>query len=275
MNLKWYNHPAEFYSACASFLEEREMANNMLLGNCLQVIQENRNLEGLYFLSNDPGAEIRNCSIKVSPKIILSCQDSSNVQAFYHFFESNRIDFKGVIGNRSAVEVFLKHCSKRVLQNRITLVQGLDKVNDLHLSQGSFEPARLSDVAQLKKWAGQFLEEENLFPKRSQAETEGFIKGLMKQGNLFSWIQKDKVVSMAAIIRRTKNMAVIGFVYTPEQYRGNGFGKSCVHQLSEYILKSGAKQSGLLVYETNNSARKIYGQIGYKTVDEMLDIDFE
>jgi predicted GNAT family acetyltransferase len=97
----------------------------------------------------------------------------------------------------------------------------------------------------------------------------------MKQGNLFSWIYQGKPVSMAAIIRKTRHSAVIGFVYTPEQYRGRGFAKSCVHQLSDYILRSGFQESGLLVYESNESARKIYAQIGYQNVSELLDVDFE
>lgn len=250
------------------------MTNNVLLGNCQQVIQDQRNPEGLYFLSFQNEDGTLDCAIKVSPKIILSCKNPLAVQAIRRFFEQNSIAYQGVIGNRFAVEAFIKDGSRKVAQSRVTLVQSLSKVSELHLSQGSFEPARLSDVPLLKKWTGHFLEEENLLPKRSAAEMEQLVKNFMKQGSLFLWMQDEKPVSMAAIIRRTKHSAIVGFVYTPAQYRGEGFARSCVHQLSDYILRSGARHSGLLVYESNEGARKIYRQIGYRDVSTMLDVDF-
>jgi len=275
MPLKWYNHPKEFLEACGPFLEAHEMEHNMMLGNCYNAISGNKSLDGCYFLSSSEEGAIRDFSIKVSPKVILSCKNKKAVEAIYHFYQGNNIPFKGVIGDPPSSAVFAECSSLKVLQQKNTLVQGLSKVNELHLSQGTFEPCRLTDIPVLKKWAAGFLEEENLFPKRSHSEVETVVKDLMMQGNLFSWRHNGRVVSMSAIIRKTRHSSIIGFVYTPPEERGKGFGKSCVHQLSDYILRSGFKESGLLVYGTNTIARKIYEQIGYKTVSELLDIDFE
>jgi len=102
-----------------------------------------------------------------------------------------------------------------------------------------------------------------------------FVKNLISQGDFFCWKEKGEIVSMAAIIRKTKHSAIIGFVYTPQEHRGNRYGKKCAHCLSDYILKNNFRQSGLLVFNGNKIARKIYEELGYKTLSELSDIDFE
>jgi len=266
-----YPGPKSFLESCGSLLETAEMQNNLLLGNCYNIILENREYSNCYFL--DAGEET--FSVKVSAKIALSGDSKKAIKEILDFYTKNEIAYTGVIGPERASSYFAELNRKKIKQKRTTLIQELEKVNDLHLAQGSFEPSRLSDLPVLKKWVVQFFEEENLLPKKSTAEAEVFVKNLMKHGNLFSWIHEDKIVSMAAIIRRTKNTAIIGLVYTPPSLRGNGFAKSCVHGLSDYILKKGFRKSGLLVYESNSTARRIYEEIGYRTVSGLLDIDFE
>ncbi len=266
-----YPGPKSFLEAGGFSLEAAEMKNNLVLGNCQNIILENREYNNCYFL--DTGNTT--FSVKVSPKVILSGDNKEAVKEIFQFYAKNEIPIDGVIGPVASSSLFAELSSRKIKQKRTTLIQGLDHLNNLHLANGFFEPSKLSDLAVLKKWTGRFFEEENLLPKKSVAEMEFFVKNLMKHGNLFSWIYEDKVVSMAAIIRKTKNTAIIGLVYTPPGHRGNGFAKSCVHRLSDYILKKGFRQSGLLVYEGNATARKIYEEIGYKTVSELLDVDFE
>ena len=266
-----YPGPKSFLEGCALYLEKEEMKNNLVLGNCYNIILENRDYKDYYFLEAG-GTDV---SVKTGPKVIVAGDHADAVKELFGFYSKNEIFFTGVIGNVVAAQVFAQLSLKKISQSRTTLIEGLSSVNDLHLSEGACEPSRLSDLKTLKNWCLLFFEEQHLYPKKSEAEAERFIKSLMKQGNLFSWIYQGKVVSMAAIIRKTKNAAIIGFVYTPPQYRGKGFATSIVHQLSDYILRKGFRQSGLLVDESNSVARKIYAQIGYKTVSELLDLDFE
>jgi len=273
-DLNIYRTPKLYLEANETFLQQKEMENNLLLGNCYNAILENRNLEGCYFVNVLAENSILASSVKLSPKIIISGNDEVSIKEIFQFYKKNTSDFKGVIGNRFASDLFEKLSSIEILQTRVTFIQSLNRVKEVSLAGGSFGLAASEHFYILFDWTIQFFEAENLFPKRTSEQIQLFVKNLIEQKNLFCWINDGKLVSMAAVIRKTKDTAIIGLVYTPKEFRGRGFGKSCVHGLSTYILRNGFKESGLLVYSLNTIALTIYEQLGYKTVSELLDIDF-
>jgi GNAT superfamily N-acetyltransferase len=273
--LKEYPGPREFLDATGFLLEQQDLENNLILGNCYNLAKHENAPPHCYFLNSVSGGNIEASSIKVSPKVIVSGSNKEAVQQISDFYLTHGLPVRGVIGDIVSAEIFAASYGGTILQNRITFIQGLERVFTITRAAGTFESAKSTDLSVLSDWTVKFFEEEKIRPGRNQDEIRTNLEYLVKTGNLFTWTHAGEAVSMAAIIRRTKNCAVIGYVYTPASKRGNGFGKSCVHALSQYILNQGFRQSGLLVYESNSVARHLYGQLGYQTVSSLSDIDFK
>jgi len=128
--LKKYTNPKEFLDAHGAALEKTEMENNVLLGNCYNLVRENRIPENSYFLNASHGA-VDASSVKVSPKIILSGTDTESVRTIFNFYAENKIDYKGVIGDSLAAELFAKLSGRKIFQRRITLIQSLERLRVL------------------------------------------------------------------------------------------------------------------------------------------------
>lgn len=273
-SIRLYKTPIEFLNETASLLEENEMENNMILGNCFNLLKFKMSFENCYFVNVCANDLILASSVKINTKLLITGKNPQAIKDLAHFYKRKGIELAGIIGERSLVELFVEKYSTKTMRSRALLVQSLEKTSWIELTEGSLAMADQSHSELLTDWTFHFFEEEELLPKRSLKETRAFIETLIEQEDLFYWKHQEKPVSMAGIIRKTKNTNIIGLVFTPPELRGKGFGKTCVRELSWRIVNSGHKQSGLLVYEANHRARHIYEVLGYRTVTELTDVDF-
>ena len=89
-------------------------------------------------------------------------------------------------------------------------------------------------------------------------------------------VDKDQEpVSMLAVVRETKHFAIISWVYTPPYSRSKGFASTAVYKLSELMLNVHRKHCSLFADKSNSISNKIYQNIGYQSIAEYLDVDFE
>jgi GNAT superfamily N-acetyltransferase len=59
-------------------------------------------------------------------------------------------------------------------------------------------------------------------------------------------------------------MGYLGFMYVPEEYRGQGLNKLIIDKLIEWCKQKGLKEIRLDVYETNAPAIRAYEKVGFK-----------
>jgi predicted GNAT family acetyltransferase len=74
---------------------------------------------------------------------------------------------------------------------------------------------------------------------------------------------------MAAKTRPTINGISISFVYTPPQFRDNGYATACVAKLTQTLLSSGYKFCALYTDLTNPTSNSIYKKIGYNPIQDV------
>ena len=79
---------------------------------------------------------------------------------------------------------------------------------------------------------------------------------------------------MARTPGRTLNGRVVNYVYTPKSHRKNGFGTTCVANLSQKILDDGYEQCMLFTDLSNPTSNSIYQKVGYKPVIDVNLIRF-
>lgn len=253
------------------------MENNLILGICNSFPDKNLQMPDCHFLSVFDTNEFKATAIRTLPKAILSgiTKNNEDLKPLAAYFTDNKIKITGVVGETSYANAFTDYLQKNKLSDRKLLVHKLVKVNACTLADGEFKPARMEALDYLSEWANQFQHDAHNFPKKTKTEIRSNIKNLISKNNLFNWFNgRNELVSMAGMIRSTSNIGIIGLVYTPKHFRGKGYAKSCVHQLSEHILNTGHENCGLFTESANPTSNKIYKEIGYQVSAEFSDITF-
>ena len=274
--LKTYKNSKAYLQDTASTLELKEVENNLILGICNSLSDKIKNNDNYHFINLFQDNKIVATSIKTSTKVIISSttENKLDIKGISDFYTDNKINVDGVISESFTAETFAELYKREILRVKPLLVQKLIKTNDITISDGCFEACSINDTELLVEWTFNFFEEEELIPKKSMSEVENTVKGLLETQDFFCWKYNGKIVSIAAILRKTKNIGIVGLVFTPKEYRGNGYASSCVKKLSDHILENGFKCCGLFTDKANPTSNKIYRQIGYETVSEFKNIEF-
>jgi len=77
------------------------------------------------------------------------------------------------------------------------------------------------------------------------------------------------ITCIVVIVRDTPHCAVIGYVYTPVEYRGRGYATVCVATITQKILTEFKKDFVVLSAQiTNPISTHIYLKMGYKSVTD-------
>ena len=84
----------------------------------------------------------------------------------------------------------------------------------------------------------------------------------IKQGRVWVAIEDRQVKFKADIVSDTPNVVYLEGVYVSAEHRGNGYGASCMTQLTNHLLER-TKAVCLLVNQTNSAAQASYRKAGY------------
>ena len=92
-----------------------------------------------------------------------------------------------------------------------------------------------------------------------------------------TWLWEDpagEAVSMAGRVPPSSGVARIGPVYTPPAQRGRGYGTAVTAACTADALATGAEEVVLFTDLGNATANDIYRQIGYRGVEDRVDVRF-
>ncbi len=82
-------------------------------------------------------------------------------------------------------------------------------------------------------------------------------------------------VSMLGITQPVARVVRIGPVYTPLQYRRNGYAGSAVAAVSRRALAGGASRCMLFTDLANPTSNKIYAEVGYRRIADWEEYAFD
>lgn len=277
MEIRQYHSVSDYLVATEQFLEFRELENNLLLGQSRKFVRNFTNSTNHLFINGILNGEIKCSVVKGNDKALLGSmsEDQKLIEAICAHFLEKKIQINGVIGEKKQANIFAENYQKEIATVKPLVLCQLNKIGLLHKPNGHFELATIEDLPTIALWENLFRKEADLMPIASEELIKSSIIRRIKNNEIYKWILNDQLVSMASKIRDTRNIAFIGNVFTPPIHRGNGYASSCVHQLSELMLKSGYKSCGLYVDQNNGSLEKVCKRIGYEPGPEFLDILFK
>lgn len=120
-----------------------------------------------------------------------------------------------------------------------------DKVKDVKQTDGCMEVCEKEDSEKLLNLFYQFTEFINKTLKDSKKATLDELKeemnGLIENGSLFCWKNKDGKIVCIANFQVLGDTARIGHVFTLEEERGKGYAANLIHDLTEKLLNEDLK----------------------------------
>jgi len=276
-----YKNPKDFLDVCRSVFEEKEALYGLMLGISLRLVDNplHYGTQPLHVTINN-NSEVDLVALMTPPyklQIALLNTDSfESVQLLVSKLHEKGWHIPAVIGEERTVKVFSSYWNKVTgtfshegMRQRI---YELRTVQHIQHPQGTFRQAESDDLDLAIKWSKSF--HDDCFGDSEPKVTDPhLIKTLVEEGNLYFWVNPTPL-SMAGLTRPTAHGISISYVYTPPQFRRNGYASAVVTQLSQYVLDKGMKFCTLYTDLSNPTSNSIYQKIGYDVVADVMDVHF-
>ena len=271
MKLTTYNQAAGFLDVALKPLLREEEKNNLILGISMRVQEGKRYGEEIpLFLTVHDEDELIAAAIRTPPyNMILHCEDDCldalDVIAG-HLIETEH-PLPGVNATVKIAAAFAECWHRKTGQSSYVRmsqrIYTLTEVSTPTRVSGHMRWSREEDIPTLVKWFRGFCEEATPDPPPPNPEEN--VRQFMKTGKLAVW-DDNGMVSIAGSSRGTPNGATISAVYTPPEYRGNGYASGCVAALSQSLLDDGNRFCTLYTDLANPTSNEIYQNVGYRPI---------
>ncbi|UJR18042.1 hypothetical protein I4U23_004943 [Adineta vaga] len=279
--IKRYDSMNAFVADCKSILMQRECENNVILGICNQYLNKSIDPKEFILLSTiDQNGTIISCAVTRHNKTILAtCNTQSNaaIKTLATYFNHHQIDLQDLSGEITAVSTFIEVYQKSVRKSTTLFINILNNLRDIELvSNSELLLATIRDLPFLSIWLRNFQIDVGLTSVSSDEEIQIIIKDKIEKKALYKLMRNEnqQPVTMVAVVRETDNFAILSWVYTPLELRGNGFATTSVHKLTKLLIDTRQKHCALFTDKSNPVSNKIYQNIGYQPVEEHLHIMF-
>ena len=269
--------PRAFLDRADPWLLLREAENNLVLGLAESLSEGNsRYGSPLYFATVECGGGVVGCAFRTPPyklgvtRMPLEAAPllARDVAEVYDTLPA----LLGPVDEALAVaDAWAASQKVRAVPGMRQRIHRLDRVRfPSPVAPGEMRLAGRADVALLVPWLESFLRTTGL---RESGDPGQAVHRLLGGSFLALWVD-DVPVSMAGFPARTRNAVRIGYVYTPVEHRRRGYASALVAHLSSHVLDSGFRHCVLYTDLANPTSNRIYRAVGYRPVQDVMDVNF-
>ena len=176
------------------------------------------------------------------------------------------LDYPAVVGADETPRWFVERASSLGITFLEPIPQELQALRDKPVYPGvpgNARPVRAADTPLFSDWMTAFIREA--IP-RDPIPSPKQLAQSAASGRFQFWIADGQPVSMAGIMRRTRNAAAIAGVYTPPSLRGRGYAGSVTAAVIDAIFAEGRHIACLYVDLRNPYSSRCYAKIGFTPV---------
>ncbi|RDW20484.1 GNAT family N-acetyltransferase [Oceanobacillus chungangensis] len=278
MKLSLATSVSDYRNKVDSLLLKKECCNNLILG-LLGNFQEDEPDCYLGYVERD--GEVIYAFMQTPPhNWILADVESVEkavLEEIASFIYDKDLHVPGVLGPDLYVERFVskyENLSKRNANLHMNeLIYQLDLVQVEIDGNGQLVQASNEDYSLIKSWLIQFGIEARVPITEQRASI--LARTYLENGSVYLWKLKNRAVSMVNKSRQTKHGATVNAVFTPDEFKRNGYATNVVAALSQKLLDEGLKFCSLYTDRSNPTSNSIYKKIGYKEVGTSIVYHFE
>ena len=268
--------PRSFLDRADPWLLLREAENNLVLGLADSLSKSTSGYGSpLYFATVERGGGVVGCAFRTPPyKLGLTRMPLEAAPLLAHDVAEVYETLPAVLGPeaeaRAVADSWAGMKGVRTVPGMRQRIHRLDRVRfPTPVAPGDMRLASGADVPLLVSWLESFLRATGL----RKVDPEGAVRRLVDDGLLAVWVHGDPV-SMAAFHARTRNAVRIGYVYTPVEHRRKGYASALVAHVSSHVLDSGFRHCVLYTDLANPTSNRIYRAVGYRPVQDVMDVNF-
>ena len=173
-----------------------------------------------------------------------------------------------IMGEKDRIEELWSYCSKAGQQMRLTCSESLLEFRypvEVHTESPRLMLATADELEFVMPVQAQMaLDESGVDPR--EVDPEGFRKRCLRrieQGRTWVVIEDGQLMFKADVISETPEVVYVEGVWLREDKRSQGYGASCVSELSRSLLRR-SKAVCLLVNYKNGNAQAFYRRCGYQ-----------
>jgi RimJ/RimL family protein N-acetyltransferase len=252
--------PSEFAEYHRPALEIDEARYNLILAN-VERLSALPSPDLLYWDLGSPGG----CAVqREGYPIVLG--EPTREQCLLLAEQTAASNYPGVVGPDATAAWFAHRATQIGLPFREAIpqqIQALRSKPKFPNVNGRPRMVEAADLSLFLEWMTAFSSEavpDDPAPKREQ------IERTIADSRFQFWVVNDEPVSMAGIVRRTRNAAAIAGVYTPPAFRGRGYAGSVTASVVESIFREGKSTACRYTDLRNLNSNRCYAKIGFTPV---------
>jgi hypothetical protein len=272
MKLTTYSDAKAFLHDTEDALATNEPANSLMLGVCMRLVREPERAETAPCLKTITDAQGLVLAAMMTPphKLVVYGHQGDLATAARRLVADlvdEEWDVPGVLGPRAAAEHLAAAWAARTgveveLKSRLR-VYAVREVQTPAPERGRLRQATAADVALVTDWRCAFR--RSIFGEADREEAREATEREIAQERVYLWDDRGPR-SLAMTTRPTTHGISVTMVYTPPEWRGQGYATACVGELSRRLLAAGRDHVALFADLDNPAANRVYQRIGFQAV---------
>lgn len=271
MKIQRFEDVRQFYQQVKDYLLQQEAMYNLQLGICNRLINDPDYYPSQsYFATVVNESEVIGVIMRTPPSpLIVSLMPTTDIMPLivadvHNYYQSLPGVNGAIVESQAFAQAWCEYTGNKYNARIATRVYQLEQVKRLIPAQGELRLATIAEREILKIWYEAFLHEAL---GKIDVPADTWLERQLSRNNAYFWYNKVPV-SMACRTRSTPNGIAISMVYTPPEYRRQGYSSNCVAALSQELLNQGYKYCFLFADIDNSTSNHIYQEIGYQPVGE-------
>jgi len=269
-----YNHDfREFVKANNDFLDDAPLLNHHLHETIMKVLRGKGSFP-LHACYNIIDGDKRIVCLWADNELLIYGNGHNNEMITLLDKEINFSQFKKytIAGNKDIIDtVFAPYnFESEILKHRI--IYKCEKVSDLNYASGQCEMAQPHHIEWLAPYGVEFSKDYYGADLKTEDEMVSSTLSSIAENNMYIWTDQGEIVSMVQAMHNEHDFPIIGFFYTPPQYRGKGYGTSILHRVTKGLLENGNEFVMLVADALNPASNKTFIKTGYKSMGNYVRI---
>jgi hypothetical protein len=276
MRVVRFDDVTSFAARAEPWLLEREAEHNLLLGIVNQLRGGHHAYQSPTYLAvMEDGGRVVGCAFRTPPfGVGLTRMPLDAVSLLVNDVHRVYESIPRTVGPPELAKAFSVQWADRTgCQWRSMMRQRIYALTRVHFPTkpppGVLRLAVPGDIALVESWAESFVRDTHV----GALGNEQLAPQLIAEQALYIW-DDGQPRSMAAARGPTPNGIRIGFVYTPDEFRGRGYASACVAGVSQVQLDAGRTFCFLYTDLANPTSNSIYSKMGYEPVCDSLMTEF-
>jgi RimJ/RimL family protein N-acetyltransferase len=264
---------AEFLVATQE-LRAGDPVRTNILGSIAQSVVDGRTYERSFWFvaQGDDGRVVGAATWTLPHKLMLGPWAPDVVRAIGAAAVATGVPVHGAIVPVSLVDAIAEGVGRRAVPSMSERILALGDYVAPDPVPGTLRAVTAADLPEVVTWLDAFTTEARIMVVNNSAAAQHSI------GRLWFWDVNGEPVSMAghAAVVVTPGAAVarVGPVYTPPEHRGRRYGSAVTAAVVAHLLPD---VDAVMLYTdaANPTSNAIYERIGFRHVDDIVDLDLE